>query len=1076
MIYNHEKPKNKRNSHGIWRYMALLMFCLSMSTMALAQSKIIRGEVDDVNGYPIIGATVTIDGTKRGTVTDLDGNFSIEASPKDQLTITYVGYIKKNVTAGNGANLRITLQEDNTELGEVVVVGYGTQRKATLTGAVSSVGNQEITVTKNENVVNMLAGKLPGVRITQTSSRPGAFDNQFDIRGLGAPLIVIDGVPSDADTFQRMDASEIENVSVLKDASAAIYGLRSANGVILVTTRRGTANGALNISYSINYGWQQFLQVPDNVDALQYMTLANEKTRRTQTFFNSNPSLPPFTDTDRQPYEDGTLRTTDWMGAIFKNTVPQSQHNVTINGGSDRIKYFFNLGYMNQDGALRSGSMNYDRWNFRSNVDAQITKRLKASVSIGGYMDTMNEPATGIWQIYKNAWQQLPNVPIYANNNPLYPSASGGQYHSIHDDNPIAATNAASVGSNKYINRQFNGQASLEYEIPGIEGLTARGFYSYNYRIKDQTYYQKAYNMYTYDPNTNQYTATQTRNASTGGDNSIKRQNDQWYTTLMQLSLHYKHTFGKVHNVEGLFLFEDQYDNRDNYFAYRNLSLNSQYLFAGDAAGQLGSMNQPDLWDRTGQGFVGKFNYDYMGKYIAEFSFRYDGSSKFMKGARWGFFPSASVGYRISEESFFKESPLSFIDNLKIRASYGKTGDDSDAGNYPPDIVGYNIKGNDLGWIFGSSLTPGILAMAMPNPDLSWYTATMFDIGVDFDLWNGLLGGSFDYFNRNRDGLLTTSTISVPGTTGVQMPQVNLDSDRTFGFEFTLSHHNKIGEFEYNVSANMYATQNMWRTHTQGPAGNQFDNWKNNQNNRYKSLWWGKDYAGQYQNYQQIYDQVIAPKDGREGSSVPGDYYYKDWNGDGVVDDSDNHPIATYGLPLFNYGISLWASYKGFDLSANFQGAARIWYKYTETVAEPLSFGDSGTMTKFWDRWHPVDPNADMFNPSTQWVSGYYPTTGSPLADGTRSVENASYLRLKTLEVGYTLPRMWLSSIGVKSLRVYFSAYNLLTFTGLKSMDPEHPGGDGGAINAVDPNQHNSVDVYKYPINRTFNIGATIKF
>jgi len=271
----------------------------------------------------------------------------------------------------------------------------------------------------------------------------------------------------------------------------------------------------------------------------------------------------------------------------------------------------------------------------------------------------------------------------------------------------------------------------------------------------------------------------------------------------------------------------------------------------------------------------------------------------------------------------------------------------------------------------------------------------------------------------------------------------------------------------------MYATRTQWKTRVETPASNSYDYWRNRTANRYTNIWWGNDYMGQFQNYQQVYDYPISIG---AGTALPGDYYYQDWNGDGVIDANDDHPIANQGLPLFNYGFTIGAAYKNFDLNMNFQGAAKIYYKYTEVLAEPLSFSDAGTMTKFWDRWHPADPNANLYDPSTQWISGYYSSTGSPLEDGTRAIQNASYLRLKTLELGYTVPNKVLKSLGVKDLRIYFSGYNLLTFTGLRDMDPEHPGGDGGAVTEADPNNHSSVDTYKYPINRTFNIGASIKF
>jgi len=1044
----------------LYKYVVLLFLCLTIPTMVYSQNKTVKGTITDAQGEPIIGASIVVGGTNKGTITDIDGNFIIEANSNQKLVISYIGYERKEVSVGNNTDLNITLDDDRKMLDEVVVVGYGTQKKATLTGAVSAVSSKEITVTKNENVINMLTGKIPGVRITQLSSRPGAFETELDIRGMGTPLIVIDGVPRDKDYFARMDATEIESVTVLKDASAAIYGLRSANGVVLVTTKRGTSSTkGFEIQYSANYAWQKFLHVPNNVDALKYMTLVNEKNWRgfDENYITRRPAI--YSDSQREPYENGTLQTVDWMDAIFKKTVPQYQHNLTMSGGSEKVNYFFNLGYMKQDGSLRSESMDYDRWNFRSNVDASITKRLKASISLGGYMDEMNEPNTDIWAIYKSAWIQQPNAQIYANNNPDY-----FNNYLIRDDNPLAATNSDIVGYRKFINRVFNGQISLSYDIPKLDGLVARASYSYDFKQGDNTIFSKPFNQYNYDPETDVYNPI-TRHA-TNGNGSVRRESYPSYKTLMQLQLNYQRKFLEKHNVNALVLYEEEYSNWDNFYAFREMSLNSEYLFAGNDDRQIGNMDKGQLGDRTSKGIVGKLNYDYLGKYLMEFSFRYDGSSKFPSNKRWGFFPAGSVGWRLSEESFIKNN-ISFLDNLKIRASYGKTGDDGDASNYPPNIVGYNIVPGDRAWMFGNSLVNGVEPTAIPNPNLTWYTAKMFNIGLDFDLWNGLLGGTFEYFNRNRDGLLETSSAVIPGTVGANMPQENLNSDRTFGFELSLSHRNKIGDLSYYVTGQMYATRNQWRDKIAEKAGNSYDHWRHREQDRYKDIWWGYKYGGQFQNYDQIYKHPVSVG---AGGTVPGDYYYVDWNGDGVINDKDKYPIATYGMPLFNYGITLGGEWRGIDLTMNFQGAADVYYRYTETLAQPLSFDGGGTMTKFWDRWHPVDPNANIFDPSTQWVSGYYPTTGSPEADGTRAIEDASYLRLKTIELGYTIPGRIVNKLGIKNLRVYVSGYNLLTFTGLKNMDPEHPGGEGGAT------KNETINSYKYPINKSFNIGASIKF
>lgn len=1062
MKKHNQEQKSLKKSRFAPRQMFFLIAFFMMSILTYAQNKTVTGTITDNTGEPIIGATILVKGTKTGTISDLDGRFSIETTAGSKLNISYVGYVSEEITIGNKTSLDIVLREASTELDAVVVVGYGTQKKATLTGAVSAVSSKEMTVTKNESVVNMLTGKLPGVRITQMSSRPGAFETDIDIRGMdGTPLIIIDGVPRDKDYLGRMDANEIESISVLKDASAAVYGLRSSNGVILVTTKRGDfSKGQFNVSYSFNQGWQQFLYVPDNVGALEYMALSNEKQWRgfDNNYMNKRP--PVFTQGDMDPFINGTRQTTNWMDATFKKTAPQSQHNFTVDGGTEKVSYFFNLGYMKQDGALRTGDMNYDRWNFRSNVDLKITNNLKAMVSIGGYLDEMNEPRTDIWAVYKNAWIERPDAEIYANGNPDYLNGVN-----LIGDHPLAVTNSDITGYRKRLTKVFNGQLALIYDLPWVKGLSAKASYSYDFKYADNTDYKKFYSLYEYDSEADKYKVKTSKNAPSS---SVQRESFPDYKTLMQLSANYKRSFSGIHNVGALVLFEEEYSSWDSFYGFSELKLNSEYLSAGSGS-QRASMH--GIGERTGQGLVGKFNYDYSGKYLAEFSFRYDGSSKFPKGSRWGFFPAASIGWRVSEESFIKgNTDLNFIDNIKFRASYGKTGDDGAANNYPPTL-GFSID-QKQSWIYGEELQPGLVPMPLLNPDFTWYTSKTLDLGIDWNAWNGLFGGSFDYFQRDRKNLPALRDVLIPGTVGASLPQENLNSDRTSGLELVLTHRYKIGDVSYNVGFQMSSTREQWRTKVDSKAGNSYDNWRNRYGNRYKDIWWGKEYGGQFQNYDQIYNH---PANVGPGNVVPGDYYYVDWNGDGVIDGKDEYPIATFGKPRFNYGINLGAEWKGIDLSMNFQGASDVYVQYGEMLSEPLSFGGGGTMTKFWDRWHLVDSSADMFDPSSEWISGYYPVTGSPVAEGTRAIQDASYLRLKTLEIGYTLPRKLISRVGLRDLRVYFSGYNLLTFTSLKDMDPERPGGAGQ--NESDRNRGGwTIDNYKYPINKTFNIGLSLKF
>lgn len=1032
-----------------------IISCLVILTGYAQTTKTISGTVTDATtGETIIGASISLAGTTRGVISDADGKFSLDNVPSSgTLLISYIGYATQKIGVGNNQVFNIRMQEDETRLDEVVVVGYGTQKKATLTGAVSAIKSEDLTITKNENVVNMMTGKLPGVRVWQKSSEPGNFDKtKFDIRGFGAPLIVIDGVPQGNEVFNRMDPNEIESISVMKDGTAAIYGVRAANGVILVTTKQGGGT-KFEINYQFNHGWQQFLYMPDNVGAIDYMMLTNEKRKRD---FGGNfiaQSSPTFLDADFDMYRNGQRQSVNWARETLKDAATQQQHNVSINGTSDKVKYFFNLGYQEQGGILQSGDINYDRWNFRSNNVIKITNRLRAQVNVSGYMDNKVEPKKDMWTIFKAAWNVPPTAQVYANNNPNY-----FDYENRHD-NPVAWQQSDVVGFKDNKKRDVQAQGVLEYDIPGVQGLKAKGMYNFHFNQSTEKEYSHAYYLYTYDPQNDVYNGTALQSPS-----YVVQRYWESTTTLFQVSLNYTRKFLDLHDVDALVLYEESNGKGEDFRAQRNVELELPHLAAGVDKDQRGEGGFP--WHDVRKAIVGKVNYGFAGKYLLDFSFRYDGSSKFSPNKQWGFFPGGSIGWRISEESFIKKNPtLDFITNLKLRASYGVMGDDGSL-NFQ-HVAGYNYPKD--GYIFSGQFVNGVESRGMINPFLTWTTSKTMDYGFDFDLWNGKLGGSFDYFVRNRNGLFEKAKGQFPGTIGVGLPQENLESDRTYGYELVLNHYNKIGDVNYYVTGNISYSRSMSRYKEQDPFGNSYDRWRSSQKDRVNGIWWGKDYVGQFQNYDQIYNHLINTGGGNQ-NVVPGDYYYQDWNGDGFIDDQDTHPIAIYSMPLINFGTTIGADWKGFDLNLLFQGSTMFNVRYEEQYHEPLMYGQ-GAMVRFLDRWHTANPGDDVFDPHTQWIPGYYAAMGSPLEDGTRAVRNASYLRLKSVELGYTFPQKLISPLGVQALRLYVSGYNLLTITGLKNYDPEHP---GQAANNDDWN--NTQGGYYYPNNKTYNLGIKVTF
>lgn len=1016
-------------------------------TMVTQQGKKIMGVITDSHGEPVIGANVVVKGTTNGTITDLDGKFAMDVPENAVLQVSFIGYIMQEVPA-TGTNMKIALREDTQKLEEVVVVGYGTQKKVTLTGAVTAIASDEIMTTKNENVENMLSGKIPGVRVVQKSGEPGEYNNSFQIRGMGNPLIIVDGVPRE--NMNRIDPNEIETISILKDASAAIYGVRAANGVVLITTKKGK-NGKLELDYNGSVGWQQASGLPETGNAVEYMTLMNENAM-------NNGRSPMYNKEDMDAYRNGTKQTTDWAGSAINNTAPQTQHSFSATGSTEKVNYFLNFGYLNQEGFWKSGDLNYERFNIRSNISAQITKRLKAEMLLGAMKDTKNAPSHDAWLVYKSIWTQVPIWPLYANDNPNY------MYNAADADHPMAITNSDISGYLKNNNKSFQGTFNLEYDVPYIDGLKAKAMYSYDYLMWESKKFEKEYTLYTYDAENDKYNANKAQSPS-----SVRRSFRENESSLLQLQLNYVKIFAEKHNVNVLALYEESTSRMDNFYAKRELGMDAvDQLFAGNSLNQEGSMNgdgykpntklndQNGVWEIANKGFVGRVNYDYSSKYIAEFSFRFDGSSKFAAGHQWGFFPAASVGWRISEEAFLKNtSSLSFINNLKLRASYGKMGDDNSS-TYQ-FLSGYNYPSG--GYVLGGNYMNGMGMRGMANPAITWFTSKMLNVGLDGDMWNGLFGFQVDVFTRDRDGLLATRNLSLPGTVGAGLPQENLEGDLTKGFEIALTHRNKIKDFNYFFSGNVSLTRTRWTDKEISQRGNSYRNWRDNNTDRYNDLWWGVGYNGQFTNYNQVYQ---APIQDSKGNSIvrPGDYIYEDWNGDGVIDDNDVYPIATKGDPQVNFGFTLGADWKGFDLNLVFQGAARSNVRYPEQLEAPLTW-DRNALSMFMDRWHLSDPN----NPESEWIPGYYPSTNrgetTNYRDSERSVENASYLRLKSLEFGYSLPASILKYAGIQRARIYFSGYNIFTFTSIKYLDPEHPSDTYG---------------YLYPLTKSYNIGLNVTF
>lgn len=1039
----------------------LFISALVMSSAAAqAQGIMVKGKVVDQHNEPVIGATVGVDKGKAKTVTDIDGNFTLQVPANAQIVVNYIGMKPATQSVGGRRELNFVLQDDVNQLQDVVVVGYGTQKRGSITGSVAAVKGDEMVRTKNENPQNMLTGRVAGVRVWQKSSEPGSYNNNFDVRGMGTPLVIIDGVPRDMSDFQRMNADDIQDISVLKDASASIYGLRSANGVVLVTTKKGQA-GQTKFSYNGSYTIQSPKSMPKLLDAYKTMTLYNERNLN-----NVNGGSKIYTDEMFDEFRNGTRRETDWNNLIFAKTSPQTNHNITVSGGNDKTQYFVSFGAFYQEGFFKSGDLNYHKYNITSNLTTEVYRGLKLSLNINAMTDKQNNPYCTSTDIIRNYWRQGVLFPAYADEAGTMLNYDGLDL----EENTVAKMTADISGYRRYKQSQVLTSGIFEYDFGTLtnvlKGLKAKVMFSYDYHLNNNTIYRKQYYQYAYDPATQTY--KQKLYASSAPSN-LRREHYDTQQFLSQYTLSYNRDFGP-HSIAAVVGMETQRRTGDNFYAMRNLAFSSPYLFNGVEEGQVANSATGGIYSANYNAFIGRLNYSFAQRYLIEGQFRYDGSSKFAKGHRWGFFPSVSLGWVVSEEPWFKNIEfLKGVDQLKLRASYGEMGDDSGA-NYDwvagytyPSTSGNSEKGyyNQYapGFIFGSQFVYAATPMAIPNELISWYKAKTFNVGVDFDTNNKLFGFSLDYFSRKMTGLYEYRTSVFPTVIGAKPPRENANSSRNFGMELELRHHNRIGRnFVYNVKGIVTITRQKYLTAIQnGPYANAYDQWRNDHlNNRYQGVQFGYEGNGRYQNWDEIWNETLY----HEKNLLPGDYKYLDWNGDGEINSQDEHPYAFDQTPWMNYSLSIDCAYKGFDFSMLWQGSALGSMSYEEPLYSIWGQNGGGALEQYWDRWHPADENADPYDPNTKWVKGYYAYTGHyPSANSTFNRVSTAYLRLKQIELGYTLPK-W-KVFPSLNLRVYANAYNLFTITGVKFVDPEHPSDDLGRL---------------YPLNRTYTFGVQVSF
>jgi TonB-linked SusC/RagA family outer membrane protein len=1008
---------------------------LSLPSTTIQQKKII-GTITDEKGNPVGGVTILVKGTTNGSLSDIAGKYVINNVPSGStLIFSFVGMITQEIPAQDRALIDVVLKETAIGLDEVVVVGYGTQRKGNLTGSIAAVNSDKLTIAPIPSITNSLAGLTPGLVAKVSSGQPGADFALLNIRGFSDPndpttnpLVIIDGVE---DNLNNLDVSQVESVSILKDGASSIYGARAGNGVILVTTKRGQQNQKPVFTLNSSFTEQGSTKMLPAQSSGQRAELKDE------TWINQGKPLSslPFSAEEIQKYYAGTdpnYPNTNWYDLTIRKYSPQQVHNLSVRGGSDRIKYYGFFGYTDQETIIKTNGGYFKRYNMESNVDAKITDNLTLSVNLG--MDYENR-AFSQYNLNNDSylWNALyetdPRYPAYL------PDRSKLAYGGYVQGSVLISSNMDLQGYVKNFDRNMRGGVTLEYNIKYIKGLKAKAFVNY----KDYSNYNKTFTkqqpLYTYNYTTQLYTFY-------GLTPNVTRLDEGMYRAsqlTQQYSLNYENTFG-VHRVSGLLLFESNDYGDNSIYASRQQFLTQaiDQLYAGTASTSAATGSASQMGRAS---YVGRFNYSYKDRYLVETILRADASAKFPAAKRWGYFPSVSLGWVMSQEEFMKS--ISGIDNIKFRASFGQSGNDG-VGNFQY-LAGYSIRGV---YILGDNSLTQLYSTGLANPNLTWEKMTIYNAGLDFSFLHRKIYGSGDVFYRLRDGIPASRLTSLPSTFGALLPPENLNSISTRGFEFSLGTAGKIGDLMYDVNGNISWSRSKW-VHFEEPAYTDPDQQRLYQNSGQwtdRTIGYVSDKLFASQSEIDALPYVYTALQGNSGLR-PGDVKYKDMNNDGKLDWKDMQDLGSGSMPHWIYGLNGTLKYKDFDLAALFQGA----FGYTTNVQfhwASVLFYDS--------RWSPENENINAFVPrlggsdSNGWDSDYH-------------FKSTSYLRLKTISIGYTLPKKMLDRLSIEQLRIYLAGTNLFTLSNLNKygIDPESPSGYGAHF---------------YPIQRTYSVGVNVSF
>lgn len=1037
----HEKHLEKMNqtvTFWLVRKLIVGLLCICSTAATFAQTATVSGVVKDDTGEPVIGAGVLVKGTTLGTITDIDGHFSFRADDLNGvLVVSFVGMETQEIPMKGKGTFDIVLKSSNTLLEEVQVVAYGAQKKVTLTGSISSVNTDELLKVPTASIGNMLSGVLSGVSSIQSSGQPGGDDPDVFIRGISTlntmnakPLYLVDGVER---SFFQIDPNEVENITILKDASStAVFGVRGANGVIIVTTKRGK-EGKAKINASFSYGIQTPTRMPEFVNSYDYATFLNEAYTNDGKDLKFTPEAVEAFRTHSNPiiYPD-----TDWMELLFKSSAPQTQGNVNISGGTERVRYFISMGMLDQKGFFKNhdtrydANFNFNRYNYRANLDIDFTKTTLVAINMGGRVEKRNFPRSGddINQLFRRIYWATPfSGPGIVDGKWI---KGNSQYLPVGLSDGLGNIYGRGYGSKttNVVNLDLALTQKLDFITKGLQFKIKVAYNSGYDHTKEratsiesyQPWYRKDVTWMEHpagsDPNEVVYIQDGEAGLISYAESFGKSRD--WYA---EASFDWKRDFG-LHHLSALAL----YNQSKTYYP------DSDY---------------PGI-PRGYVGLVGRVTYDYDNKYLIEGNVGYNGSENFAPGNRYGFFPAVSGGWVLTQEEFLKDNPV--VNFLKIRASYGIVGND----RYHPYGTGFMDRflylsnsyfiGSGYQFGTGTSWSPGAYEKSFGNSGLSWEKSAKQNYGIDFSLFNQKLSGSIDYFYEKRTDILAKASTD-PIIHAMSLPVLNLGIVSNKGVELNLKWNHKINSFRYWTNLNVSYAKNKivyqdevpseytYTLKTGHPVGQPF----------------GLKVRGfYYEGMEDVADHSYVLKEG--------DVVYEDLNHDGKIDDNDKTAIGYPSYPLLNAGLTLGFEYKGFDFSMLWVGATKTSRVLEETFRKPLgeTYDRSLMSHQFTDRWTPeTAATAKLPRATIDGVKNNY-------RDSELWVKDASYLRLKNIEIGYNFRLPFMPKIGMEKMRVFMTGYNLLTFDKLKISDPESM----------------SSGVPQYPVMRVINFGLNVSF